>query len=348
MNSELTTVLDVENKDVLLKVNKLVNKGFKESVMTANTFFSPQQLMDYGEDFNKGQFTVPARANHIARMFSYKGPNGELLTGLDVINFQREAIDLEPLERPNVLSNIEKLDDLSKDELLYNKTDASVNRVVGKNKETVQELNESMMHPLIKEWLTENSHQSQLKQGNNMSLEGFWDQARLLEKKLKEEFPDEKTHGLINNIKKQTTDLYKEENKEGGIINEMTRVDKEQWRRQKYLDLLVENLGPENVTKWVEELKLNDYDFDSPEKYFSENDEGSETVIEQSPSFEDLAISMDFLSAYDFDFNNVPLDLDRGFSPFDQNRWLQLGYKHTGNLDFLEQLKRPSFIQTNE
>ena len=57
---------------------------------------------------------------------------------------------------------------------------------------------------------------------------------------------------------------------------------------------------------------------------------------------------MEFLGAYDYDFNNVPLDSDGGFLPFDQNRWLQLGYKNTGSLEFLEQLKRPSFIQTNE
>ena len=177
-----------------------------------------------------------------------------------------------------------------------------------------------------------------------MSLEGFWGQARLLEKKLKEEFPEQKTHGLINNIKKQTTDLYKEENKEGGIINEMTRVDKEQWRRQKYLDLLVENLGTENVIEWVNELKLKDFDFDSPEKYFSENDEGAETVIEQSPSYEDLAVSMEFLKAYDFDFTNVPL-IDGKFSAFDQNRFDQLMYKHTGSMEALGNLVRPAFMQ---
>jgi len=338
MNSELTTVLDVENKDVLLKVNKLVKKGFKESVMTANTFFSPQQLMDYGEDFNKGQFTVPARANHIARMFNYKGPNGELLTGLDVINFQREAIDLEPLEKPNVLSNIEKLDDLSKDELLYNKTDASVNRVVGKNKETVKELNESMMHPLIKEWLTENSHQSQLKQGNNMSLEGYWQQARLLENKIKENYEGPlKVHNVIEQVKKDVEALYSKANSKGNEDSPLagkSQVDKTQWRRNLYLDKLVEALGPENVTQWVDELKMNE--------------STDETYGEGASDYNDMAISMEFLGAYNYDFNNVPLDINGNFLPFDQNRWLQLGYKNTGSIEFLEQLKRPSFIQTNE
>jgi len=337
MNSEMTTVLDVENKDVLLKVNKLINKGFKESVMVPNTFFSPQQLMDYGEDFNKGQFTVPARANHIARSFNYKGPNGELLTGLDVINYAREAIDLEPLEKPNVLSNIEKLDDLSKDELLYNKTDASVNRAVGKNIETVKELNESMMHPLIKEWLNENSHQSKLKEGNNMSLEGYWQQARLLENKIKENYEGPlKVHNVIEQVKKEVADLYSKANSKGNEespIAGKSQVDKTQWRRNLYLDKLIEALGPENVTQWVEELK---------------GDEDTDETFGEGASDYDLAISMEFLGAYDYDFNNVPLDLDGGFLPFDQNRYLQLGYKNTGSLEFLEQLKRPSFIQTNE
>tara|TARA_B100000214_G_scaffold166786_2_gene119776 strand:- start:2145 stop:4766 length:2622 start_codon:yes stop_codon:yes gene_type:complete len=335
MNAELTTVLDEENKETLLKLNGLINKGFEESVMVANTFFSPQQLMDYGEQYNKGSFVVPARANYIARMFNYKGPDGELLTGLDVINYQREAIDLEPLEKPNVLSNIEKLDDLSKEELLYNKTDASVNRVVGNNKEVVKELSTSLMHPLIVEYLKENSHQSHQK---NPSLEGFWQRARLLENKLKEVFPDQKTHGLINQIKKQSNVLYKQESKEGGEIHGWSGVDKEQWRRQKYLDLLVENLGPENITEWVKEL----------EAAKGITDEGTDEGTEEFVTDIDLTISMDFLQAYDFDFTNVPLDLDGGLSPFDQNRWFQLSYKHTGDIQFLENLKRPSFMNTNE
>lgn len=338
MNSEMTTVLDGENKEVLLKINKLINKGFKESVMVPNTFFSPQQLMDYGEDFNKGQFTVPARANHIARSFNYKGPNGELLTGLDVINYAREAVNLEPLEKPNVLSNIEKLDDLSKDELLYNKTDASVNRAVGKNVETVTELNESMMHPLIKEWLNENSYQSNLKEGKNMSLTGYWQQAGLLENKIKENYEGPlKVHNVIEQVKKEVADLYSKANSKGNKESPLagkSQVDKTQWRRSLYLDKLVEALGPENVTQWVEELKGIE--------------ETDETFGEGASDYNDLAISMEFLGAYNYDFNNVPLDSDGGFLPFDQNRWLQLGYKNTGSLEFLEQLKRPSFIQTNE
>ena len=338
MNFEMTTVLDVENKAVSLKVNKLINKGFKESVMVPNTFFSPQQFMDYGEDFNKGQFTVPARANHIARSYNYKGLNGELLTGLDVINYQREAIGLEPLEKPNVLSNIEKLDDLSKDELLYNKTDSSVNRVVGKNIETVKELNESMMHPLIKEWLNENSYQSKMKEGKNMSLTGYWQQAGLLENKIKENYEGPlKVHNVIEQVKKEVEDLYSKANSKGNEespIAGKSQVDKTQWRRNLYLDKLVEALGPENVTQWVEELKGSE--------------ESDETFGEGASDYNDLAISMEFLGAYNYDFNNVPLDEDGGFLPFDQNRYLQLGYKNTGSLEFLEQLKRPSFIQTNE
>ena len=315
-----------DNKAIIQTIDKLTNKGFKESVMTANSFFSPEQLIQYGEDYSKGTFIVPARANYIARRFGYKGPDGELLTGLDVINYAREAVDLEPLEKPDAISNLEKLDSLSIDELTYNKTDASLNRVIGKNVEVVPELNNSIMHPLIKEWLTENSHQSNLKGGLNLSLEGFWDQSRLLENRLKEEFPDEAIHGAINQIKKETTDLYKKEKKEGGVIHGLSSVDKEQWRRKKYLELLYNKFDQKQIDDWVGQL---------------EKEEVANTNAE-------LEISMDFLSAYEFDFTNVPLELDGGFSPFDQNRYLQLGYKHTGSLEFLEALKRPSFINTNE
>jgi len=315
-----------DNKAIIQTIDKLTNKGFKESVMTANSFFSPEQLIQYGEDYSKGTFIVPARANYIARRFGYKGPDGELLTGLDVINYAREAVDLEPLEKPDAISNLEKLDSLSIDELTYNKTDASLNRVIGKNVEVVPELNNSIMHPLIKEWLTENSHQSTLKGGLNLSLEGFWDQSRLLENRLKEEFPDEAIHGAINQIKKETTDLYKKEKKEGGVIHGLSSVDKEQWRRKKYLELLYNKFDQKQIDDWVGQL---------------EKEEVANTNAE-------LEISMDFLSAYEFDFSNVPLDLDGGFSPFDQNRYLQLGYKHTGSLEFLDALKRPSFMNTNE
>ena len=315
-----------DNKAIIQTIDKLTNKGFKESVMTANSFFSPEQLIQYGEDYSKGTFIVPARANYIARRFGYKGPNGELLTGLDVINYAREAVDLEPLEKPDAISNLEKLDSLSIDELTYNKTDASLNRVIGKNVEVVPELNNSIMHPLVKEWLTENSHQSNLKGGMNLSLEGFWGQARLLENRLKEEFPDKEIHGAINQIKKETTDLYKKEKKEGGVIHGMSGVDQEQWRRKKYLELLYNKFDQKQIDDWVGQL---------------EKEEVANTNAE-------LEISMDFLSAYEFDFSNVPLDLDGGFSPFDQNRYLQLGYKHTGSLEFLEALKRPSFMNTNE
>ena len=181
-------ILQSDNVTSIQRIDRLTAKGFQESVMTANTFFSPQQLMDYGEDYNKGQFTVPARAVYIAQKFGNKHPEGGVLTGLDIINYQREAIDLEPLERPDVLTNIEKLDDLSQDELTYNKTDSSVNRVVGATKEVAPELGNSMIHPLVQEWLNENSHQSKLKGGNNLSLEGFWQQSRILENKLKENY----------------------------------------------------------------------------------------------------------------------------------------------------------------
>lgn len=317
-----------DNKAIIQTIDKLTNKGFQESVMTANSFFSPEQLIQYGEDYSKGTFIVPARANYIARRFGYKGPDGELLTGLDVINYAREAVDLEPLEKPDAISNLEKLDSLSIDELTYNKTDASTNRVIGKNKDVVPELNESIMHPLVKEWLKENSHQSKLKDGNNLSLEGYWQQARLLENKIKENHgEDSPVHLRIKKVKEETETLYKEElNKKDGLLKDMSNVDKQQWRRQKYLDMLYKELGQEQVDSWVAELDTEDA---------VNNDI-------------DLEISMDFLSAYDFDFTNVPLDLDGGFSPFDQNRYLQLGYKHTGSLEFLDALKRPSFMNTNE
>ena len=320
-------ILQSDNITAIQRIDTLTNKGFKESVMTANTFFSPNQLMQYGEEFDKGQFVVPLRAVYIAQKFGNKDIDGGVLTGLDVINYAREAIDLEPLERPNVLSNIEKLDNLSQDELTYNKTDASVNRVVGSNKEVAPELGNSMMHPLVQEWLKENSHQSKLKGGQNMSLEGFWQQSRLLENKIKETYTgDEKVGKFIRNIKKETERLYKEAQKEGGELQQekMSEVDKQQWRRNKYLELLYNNIGKENIDKFVEELELEQFD----------------SIDEIS----DLAVSMEFLAPYNFDFNNVPLE-NGEFSDWDQNRWTQLQYKHTGDIKFLEMLKRPAFIE---
>lgn len=316
-----------DNKAIIQTIDKLTQKGFKESVMTANSFFSPDQLIKYGEEYSKGTFVVPARANYIARRFGYKGPDGELLTGLDIINYAREAVDLEPLEKPEAISNLEKLDSLSIDELTYNKTDASTNRVIGKNKKLVPELNESIMHPLVKEYLKENSHQSKLKGGENMSLEGFWQQSRTLENRIKENHgEDSPVHLKIQKIKKDTDSLYKEELKKGGLLEKMSNVDRQQWRRQKYLDMLYENLGEEQIQSWVSEL---------------ETEQAVNSDI-------DFAVSMDFLSAYNYDFANVPLINDGEFEPWDQNRWTQLMYKHTGDMQYLEMLKRPSFIQTNE
>ena len=315
-------ILQNDSITAIQRIDRLTNKGFKESVMEKNTFFSPQQLMDYGEDFNKGQFQVPARAVYVARKFGNKHPEGGVLTGLDIINYQREAIGLEPLERPDVLTNIEKLDDLSQDELTYNKTDSSVNRVVGATKEVAPELGNSMMHPLVKEWLDENSHQSKLKGGENMSLEGFWQQARMLENKIKETHTtDDPVHKVIEGVKQETEAVFKEALK--GELKEMSNVDRQQWRRKKYLEMLYNNLGQEKVDKWVEELELDQFD----------------SIDEAS----DLAVSMEFLAPYDFDFNNVPLE-NGEFSAWDQNRWTQLQWKHTGDLKYLEMLKRPAFI----
>ena len=106
----------------------------------------------------------------------------------------------------------------------------------------------------------------------------------------------------------------------------MSNVDRQQWRRQKYLDMLYENLGEEQIQSWVSEL---------------ETEQAVNSDI-------DFAVSMDFLSAYNYDFANVPLINDGEFEPWDQNRWTQLMYKHTGDMQYLEMLKRPSFIQTNE
>ena len=322
MGEDNLKIMDSDAKTAIQRIDRLTAKGFKESVMTANTFFSPQQLMEYGEEFNKGQFTVPTRAVYIARKFGNKHPEGGVLTGLDIINYQREAIDLEPLERPNVLTNIEKLDDLSQDELTYNKTDASVNRVVGATKEIAPELGNSMMHPLVQEWLKENSHQSKLKGGENMSLEGFWQQARMLENKIKETHTtDDPVHKVIEGIKQETDKVYKDALK--GELKEMSNVDRQQWRRKKYLEMLYNNLGQEEVDKWVKELELDQFD---------SIDEASE-----------LAVSMEFLAPYDFDFKNVPLE-NGEFSAWDQNRWTQLQWKHTGDLKYLDMLKRPAFI----
>ena len=318
-------ILQSDNVTAIQRIDRLTAKGFEESVMTANTFFSPQQLMDYGEDYNKGQFTVPARAVYIAQKFGNKHPEGGVLTGLDIINYQREAIDLEPLERPDVLTNIEKLDDLSQDELTYNKTDSSVNRVVGATKEVAPELGNSMIHPLVQEWLNENSHQSKLKGGENMSLTGFWQQARMLENKIKETYTgDDKNHRVIESIKKETDSVYKDAIK--GELKEMSNVDRQQWRRKKYLEMLYNNLGEEEVDKWVDELELDQFE-----------------MTEGANDYADMAVSMDFLAPYDFDFENVPLENGQ-FSAWDQNRWTQLQWKHTGDIQYLELLKRPAFI----
>ena len=98
-----------------------------------------------------------------------------------------------------------------------------------------------MIHPLVQEWLNENSHQSKLKGGNNLSLEGFWQQARMLENKLKETYTgDDKIHRVIENIKKETDALYKQAQQKGGELQQekMSEVDKQQWRRKKYLEML--------------------------------------------------------------------------------------------------------------
>ncbi len=331
MNENNLKIMDSDSKTAIQRIDRLTAKGFKESVMTANTFFSPEQLMAYGEEYNKGQLTVPTRAVYIARKFGNKHPdgNGKVLTGLDIINYQREAIDLEPLERPDVLTNIEKLDDLSQDELTYNKTDASVNRVVGTTKDVAPELGNSMIHPLVQEWLKENSHQSKLKGGQNLSLEGFWQQANMLEKKLKETYTgDDKIHRVIENIKKETDVLYKQAQQKGGELQKekMSEVDKQQWRRKKYLEMLYNNLGQEEVDKWVDELELDQFE-----------------MTEGANDYSDMAVSMDFLAPYDFDFENVPLE-NGEFSAWDQNRWTQLQYKHTGDIQYLNMLKRPTFI----
>lgn len=160
-----------------------------------------------------------------------------------------------------------------------------------------------------------------------MSLEGFWQQSRLLENKIKETYTgDEKVGKFIRNIKKETERLYKEAQKEGGELQQekMSEVDKQQWRRNKYLELLYNNIGKENIDKFVEELELEQFD----------------SIDEIS----DLAVSMEFLAPYNFDFNNVPLE-NGEFSDWDQNRWTQLQYKHTGDIKFLEMLKRPAFIE---
>ena len=326
MDEDNLKIMDSDAKTAIQRIDRLTAKGFKESVMTANTFFSPQQLMEYGEEYNKGQFTVPSRAVYIARKFGNKHPEGGILTGLDIINFQREAIDLAPLERPNVLTNIEKLDDLSQDELTYNKTDSSVNRVVGATKEVAPELGNSMMHPLVQEWLNENSHQSKLKGGQNMSLEGFWQQARMLENKIKETHTtDDPVHKVIEGIKQETDKVYKDALK--GELKETSNVDRQQWRRKKYLEMLYNNLGQEEVDKWVQELELDQFE-----------------MTEGANDYADMAVSMEFLAPYGFDFENVPLE-NGEFSAFDQNRWTQLQWKHTGDLKYLDMLKRPAFIK---
>ena len=186
-----------------------------------------------------------------------------------------------------------------------------------------------MIHPLVQEWLNENSHQSKLKGGNNLSLEGFWQQARMLENKLKETYTgDDKIHRVIENIKKETDALYKQAQQKGGELQQekMSEVDKQQWRRKKYLEMLYNNLGAEEVDKWVDELELDQFE-----------------MTEGANDYAEMAVSMDFLAPYDFDFENVPLE-NGEFSAWDQNRWTQLQYKHTGDIQYLELLKRPAFI----
>ena len=344
--TNITTELDANNTVIRQKIDSEVKKGM-ETLTVANTYFSPEQLIKYGEDFNKGSLVVPARATYIARWFGNEDVDGSLLTGLDVINYQRKAINLEPLEVPDVLTNLKKLPKLSQKEMLYSKVDSVTNRVVGENKEVVEELSKSMLHPVIQEYLNENSHQSQLKGGQNLSLEGYWQQARILENKLKEVYEgDEPIHTVIENVKKKANEIYKKANsgEKDALLQGKSNNDKQQWRRKNYLETLAKEMGVENITEWVNELNLDDYDFDSPEKYFSENDEGAETVIEQSPSYEDLAVSMDFLKAYDFDIDNVPI-FNGEFSAFDQNRFDQLMYKHTGSMEALGKLVRPAFMQ---
>jgi hypothetical protein len=181
------------------------------------------------------------------------------------------------------------------------------------------------MHPLVKEYLDENSHQSALKGGENMSLEGFWQQANMLEKKLKETYKgDDKIHRVIENIKKETDKLHKEA--KNNELREATNVDSQQWRRKKYLEMLYNNLPKEEVDKWVNELELDQFEMTAGANDYAE-----------------MAVSMDFLAPYDFNFENVPLT-NGEFDPWDQNRWNQLQWKHTGDLKYLEMLKRPSFI----
>jgi len=342
----ITTELDQNNNVIRQKIDSETNNGF-ETLTVANTYFSPEQLIKYGEDFNKGSLVVPSRATYIARRFGNEDADGSLLTGLDVINYQRKAINLEPLEVPDVLTNLKKLPKLSQKEMLYSKVDSVTNRVVGENKEVVEELSKSMLHPVIQEYLNENSHQSKLKGGQNLSLEGYWQQARILENKLKEVYTGtEPLHTVIENVKKKANEIYKKANsgEDDALLQGKSNNDKQQWRRKNYLETLAQEMGVQNIAEWVNELNLDDYDFDSPEKYFAENDEGAETVIEQSPSYEDLAVSMEFLKAYDFDFTNVPL-IDGKFSAFDQNRFDQLMYKHTGSMEALGNLVRPAFMQ---
>ena len=78
-------ILQSDNITTIQRIDRLTSKGFKESVMTKDTFFSPQQLMDYGEDYNKGQLKVPLRAVYIAQKFGNKHPEGGVLTGLDIL-----------------------------------------------------------------------------------------------------------------------------------------------------------------------------------------------------------------------------------------------------------------------
>ena len=90
--------------------------------------------------------------------------------------------------------------------------------------------------------------------------------------------------------------------------------------------MLYNNLGAEEVDKWVDELELDQFE-----------------MTEGANDYADMAVSMDFLAPYDFDFENVPLENGQ-FSAWDQNRWTQLQWKHTGDIQYLELLKRPAFI----
>ena len=68
----------------------------------------------------------------------------------------------------------------------------------------------------------------------------------MLEKKIKETHTsDDPVHKVIEGIKQETDAVYKEALK--GELKEMSNVDRQQWRRKKYLEMLYNNLGQEEV-----------------------------------------------------------------------------------------------------